>query len=150
MRDKYITRNILLSGGMQKETAIQLIKNAPLDPVKPIEFVLREHVKPRKPDQNSLLWAGPLKDISEQAWVEGKRFSAEVWHEHYKRLYLPETYIECITKDGYVKWAETPKGDRVLIGSTTQLTVRGFAEYLEKVHADGANMGVMFRTARAA
>jgi hypothetical protein len=31
-----------------------------------------------------------------------------------------------------------PSGERVLIGSTTQLTVRGFAQYLTRVEAYGA------------
>jgi hypothetical protein len=145
-RPKYQTRHIMLVGEMQKETAKILIDNAPMDAVHPIEFVIREAVKPRKPDQNALMWTGPLKDIAEQAWWNGKQYTAEVWHETYKRLYLPEEEAEGITKAGYKKWDYMPNGERVLVGSTTQLTVKGFAIYMEQLYADGAKMGVRFHT----
>lgn len=147
-RNKYQTRHIMLVGEMQKATAKHLIDNAPMDTQHPIECVIREAIKPRKLDQNSLMWAGALKDIAEQAWVNGRTYTAEVWHEHFKREHLPEQFEDGITKEGYIKWSILPNGDKVLIGSTTNLTVKGFSEYLEKVHADGANMGVLFHTVR--
>lgn len=149
-RPKYQTRHIMLVGSMQKDTAKVLIDNAPMDPTKPIEVVIREYAKPRKPDQNSLMWVGPLADIADQAWFKGKQYSAEVWHETFKRLYLPEEHIEGITKEGYRKWAIDPYDNMILVGSTKDLTVKGFSDYLEQVYADGANMGVRFNTQRAA
>ena len=143
-REKFITRQLLLVGGMQKETAIQVIKNAPIDPLRPIEVLIREQVKARKPDQNSLMWAGPLKDISEQAWLNNRRYSSEVWHEHFKAEYLPEAFDPELTKEGYIKWDINPKGERILVGSTKDLTVYGFSQYLEQVYAFGAGLGVMF------
>lgn len=145
-RPKYQTRHIMLIGSMQKETAKILIDNAPMDAVHPIEFVIREAIKPRKIDQQKLMWSGALKDISEQAWVQGKQFSAEVWHEHFKREYLPETFTEGETLEGYEKWSYLPSGERVLIGSTTKLTTKGFAKYLDQVHAFGGGLGVRFHT----
>jgi len=143
-RPKFQQRKIRLIAEAQRDTAINLLRNLPLDPVRPLEVVVREEVKARKLDQNAAMWAGPLRDIAEQAWVNGRQYSAEVWHESYKREFLPEEYDEGLCKEGYRKWDYTPKGDRVLIGSTTQLTVRGFAQYLEQVIADGASRGVMF------
>lgn len=145
-RPKYQTRHIMLVGEMQKSTAKILIDNAPMDAVHPIEFVIREAVKPRKADQNALYWSGPLADIANQAWVQGRTFSAETWHEHFKREFLPESHIEGMTKEGYQKWDIAPSGERVLIGSTTDLTVRGFSEYLEQIYAYGASLGVKFHT----
>ena len=149
-RDKFPTRTVYLVGPEQRIMAERILANAPLDPARPLEFVLREKIKQRKPDQNSLMWVGPLKDISEQAYVGNRRYSDEVWHHHFKVLYLPEEFDEELTKAGYKKWDYTPTGERVLVGSTTQLTVKGFALYLEQVYAFGANMGVMFHQARAA
>lgn len=145
-RPKYQTKHIMLVGEMQKETAKLMIDNAPMDAIHPIEVVIREFSKPRKLDQQKLMWVGALKDISEQAWYQGKQFSADVWHETYKRLYLPEEYQEGITQEGYKKWDYLPSGERVLVGSTTKLTTKGFSEYLEQVYADGAGMGVKFHT----
>jgi len=144
-RPQYQKRHILLVGEMQKETAIQLIKNAPLDPLSPIEFVIREAVKVRKETQNSLLWASALKDIAEQVWLDGRQYSDKVWHQHFKELFLPEEYQEGITKDGYVKWDYLPNGDRRLVGSTTELSSKGFGEYMDKVYAYGGSLGVLFR-----
>jgi hypothetical protein len=143
-RQKFEQRKILLRAELQRQGAIALINNLPLDADKPLEIVVREEVKGRKLDQNALMWVGPLADIAEQAWVEGRQFSAEVWHEHFKRAYLPEEIDPELCKEGYRKWDYTPAGERVLVGSTTDLTVKGFAQYLTQVEADGANMGVQF------
>jgi hypothetical protein len=143
-RDKFPTRSILLVGSMQKETARLVLENVPVDMANPLEFIIREQVKIRKPDQNSLMWSGPLVDIQNQAYVEGRTYSAEVWHETFKREYLPEEFDPELCKEGYLKWDYTPNGERILIGSTTQLTIKGFAIYLEQIMAYAGNLGVMF------
>lgn len=145
MRDKYQPRKILLAGNMQRETAMQLLRNAPIDPLKPLEFVLREEVIIRKSQQNALMWASAIKDIAEQVWLDGRQYSADVWHIHFKELLLPEEYDANITKEGYRKWDHLPNGERRLIGSTTQLTVKGFADYMTQVYAYGGDMGVLFK-----
>lgn len=143
-REAFTTRTIYLRAEQQREIAIALLGNVPLDAGKPLEFVVREQVKARKPDQNALMWSGPLADIAEQGYVQGRTYSAETWHEHFKREYLPEEFDPELCKEGYQKWDYTPSGERILIGSTTQLTVRGFALYLQQVEAFGASIGVMF------
>lgn len=144
-RDKYPTRTILLKSEVDRNRALATLNIAPIDLGKPLEFILREEVKKRKLDQNSLMWVGPLKDIAEQAYVEGRTYSDVIWHEHFKTLYLPEEYDPELCKDeNYKKWDFKPNGDRILVGSTTELTVKGFAQYLEQVMADGANMGVQY------
>ena len=143
-RPKFQARKIRLIGEPQRETALALLRNVPLDALRPLEVVVREEVKTRKLDQNAAMWAGPLRDIAEQSWVNGRQYTTEVWHESFKREFLPEEYDPDLCKEGYRKWDYTPNGDRVLVGSTTQLTVKGFAQYLEQVIAEGASRGVMF------
>jgi len=150
MRDKYPTKTIHLVGDMQKATARLLIDQAPVDPMQPIEVVIREKQKVRKPDQNSLMWSGPLADISEQAYINGRTYTQEVWHDYFKRKCLPEEYDPELCKEGYQKWDIGPDGERILVGSTKDLLVKGFALYLEQVYADGASMGVQFHERRAA
>lgn len=142
MRAKYHTRSILLIGDSQAEAASKAVLMAPRDGS--VEVVIREPVKARGLDANAAMWAGPLKDIAEQAYVEGKAYPAEIWHEHYKLLYLPDEFDPELCLEGYVKWGYGPFGDRFLIGSTTQLTKKGFSQYLQQVEADGASMGVLF------
>lgn len=146
-RPAFKTRTIRLIGEQQAEVAVAALRHVPIDPEHPIEFVLREERKTRKPDQNAAYHAGPLRDIAEQAWIAGRQYSAEVWHEYFKRQYLPEDDdpdIESLAREGYRKWAYDPAGERVLIGSTTQLTVRGMAQYMVQVEAHGASLGVQF------
>ncbi|MCR4299736.1 MAG: recombination protein NinB [Gallionella sp.] len=149
MRPTYQTRKIRLVGTLQLETAENMIRNAPLDSERPLELILREESKGRRLDQNAAMWAGPLRDIAEQAWVDGRQFVAEVWHEHFKRKYLPENddlELALLVKnpETYRKWDVTPRGDQVLVGSTTQLTERGFFIYMQQIEADGAGLGVEF------
>jgi hypothetical protein len=143
-RPPFHPRKILLVGESQRETALSLLHNLPVDAEKPLEVVFREEAKIRRPDANARMWAGPLRDISQQGFIRGKQYSAECWHEYFKREYLPEEFDPESCNEGYVKWDYTPAGDRVLVGSTTQLTVKGFAVYMMQVEAFGASIGVMF------
>jgi len=149
-RSPYATRTIRLIGEAQRELAYAMLRNIPLDPDKPLELVLREESKARRLDQNAAMGVGPLRDIAEQAWVDGRQYSAEVWHEHFKRQYLPEDADPELSllknPETYHKWAITPSGEQVLIGSTTQLSVRGFAIYMLQVESCGAGLGVQFHT----
>lgn len=147
-RPQFNTRTFRLVGIDQRDRLLALVGNLPIDTQKPLEVVIREEKKARKLDQNALYWAGPLRDIAEQAWVRGRQYSAEVFHEYFKREFLPDPdhsdFDDTHVKDGYRKWADMPNGMRVLVGSTTKLTVRGMSAYLEQVYAAGANLGVQF------
>lgn len=140
-----IPKTFLLIGASQRAAAQAFVSGLPLDADEPLEVLVRERRRPRKMSQNALMWVGPLADIAEQAWVNGRRFSAEAWHEHFKREFLPDAFDSELCLDGYAKWQVTPRGDRVLAGSTTQLTVKGMAQYLAQVEAAGVELGVEFR-----
>lgn len=127
-----------------RESAIVLIRNLPLHDSKPMTVTVEEFRKPRKNEQNALMWSGPLKDISEQAFLEGRQYSAEVWSHYLKVQLLPEECDPELCLAGYEKWDYDPAGERVLVGSTTKLTVKGFAQHLEAIYAFGASLGVNF------
>jgi len=123
--------------------ASALMHNLPCDGT--IEVVVREYKKPSSHEQRKLMWGIRLAEIAEQAWVDGKQFSKETWHEYLKELYLPEGFIEGETLDGYQKWVELPNGQRHMIGSTTRLTTKGQCIYMEKVEAYSVvELGVRF------
>lgn len=144
MREPFKPRPFLLRDERVRETLINAIRHLPADAMYPLEVVIREPVKGRRPDANARMWAGPLRDIAEQAFVEGRQFSAEVWHNFFKKELLPEEFDPALCKEGYTKWCYDPAGDRVLVGSSTELTVKGFAEYLTAIEAFGASHGVLF------
>lgn len=137
-------RKFILRDEKVRDSLLALVRNLPIDPLQPVEVLAREEVKARKPDQNAALWAGPLRDISEQAWLDGRQYSPEVWAQYFKRQLLPESFDPELTMENYAKWAIDPAGDRVLIGSTTQLTIKGHAQYREAIEAFGASLGVRF------
>lgn len=143
-RPKFELRRILLRSADQVERAIALLRNVPTDDLRPLELLVREEVKVRKLDQNGLMWVGPLADLAAQAWCDGRQFSAEVWHEFCKKEFLPEEFDSELCLDGYRKWDVDPAGDRVLVGSTTQLTVKGMAQHITQIHALGGSLGVEF------
>lgn len=144
MRPPFVKRTIILRDFPVRDRAIDLIRNLPIDADKPLQIVVSEYKAPRKLDQQALLFAGPMRDIAEQAWIGGRQYSIEVLHEFLKRELLPEEFDPDLCQEGYVKWQTDPAGNPVMVGSTTKLTKKGFSAYLEGVFAFGANLGVVF------
>lgn len=140
-------RVIFIKDENVKSAVKSLINNLP---VGSLDIVIRQHREVRTPSQNSLMWASAINDIKAQAWFSGKQFSAGVWHEYFKEQYMPENNnpeLHLLIKDpsNYVKWVDTPTGERRCIASTTKLTKKGFSDYIEQIYAFGAELGVMFR-----
>lgn len=143
-RARFPARKILVVSPAQLNTAVAVLKTVPVDAANPIEIRIGEQVKGRNKDQNALMWAGPLRDIANQAYVNGQTYSADVWHEHFKREFLPEEADIELTREGYQKWRYLPSGERILKASTGDLTTKGFSIYLEQIYAYGASLGVQF------
>lgn len=133
-----------LKGPSQRAALAALVPNLPVSQEEWLRVTVEKFKKPRKLDQNALMWVGPLDDISKQAFLNGHQFSKDAWHYYFKVEFLPEEYDPELCLKGYRKWDYAPNGDRILVGSTTQLTVKGFAQYLTQVEAFGASLGVMF------
>ena len=73
----------------------------------------------RNIQQNRYYWQ-ILHQIEAQAWVEGRQYSAEVWHECAKRRFIGYTDLP---------------GGGMMAQSTTDLSTKEFAEYVQKVEA---------------
>jgi len=94
-----------------------------------LEVIIRPYRKPRNNDQNARLWH-LYRDISEQVEIESRRFSPEVWHEHFKREFIGRE--------------EMPDGS--LHGKTsTKLNTKQFADFMTQVEAFGEGRGVIFQ-----
>lgn len=105
---------------------------------------LVEHKEKRSNEQQGLMWIR-LGEIAEQAWLEGRRYDDKVWHEYFKEQFLPEEDGPSKSaRNGYKKWEYLPNGKRVCVGSTTQLTTSGMADYQTQIEAYGASLGVQF------
>ena len=116
------------------ERAIQFARNnweAMARSGKCLTVECKEEKAKRSNEANRYYWQ-LLHQVEEQAWVEGRQYSSEVWHEAAKRRFL-----------GLV---DLPGGASMGI-STTTLSTREFAEYVEKVTAWAAlELGVQFES----
>lgn len=105
----------------------------------PLGIHVAPYRKTRSDEANSLMWAW-LGQIAQDAWVGGRQYSAEVWHLHAKREYLPE-----VNARGDEKWRVLPDGSRECVGSTTRLNTAEMRDYMDKLGAMAAGLGVELR-----
>ena len=78
-------------------------------------------------EQNKLLWA-VYHELAEQAFVDGKRFHPEIWHEYCKGFFLG--FDERLLPDGQV--LRQPVSTTIL--NTTEMT-----DYINRIMAYGAS-----------
>lgn len=92
-----------------------------------LSITRRKRTKP----QNRRYWGrGVLAQVAEQAVVNGKPYSAEIWHEQFKRQ--------------FIGFDELPNG-QIVGRSSTELTTAEFSEFCTKVEAYAATeLGVTF------
>ena len=104
---------------------------------KPLGITVAPYRKTRSNEQNALMWVW-LEQVASQAWIGGQRYSAETWHEHFKREFLPERNAR-----GDEKWMQLPNGDRLCTMSTTRLNTAEMSIYMEQLTAFAAtDLGV--------
>ena len=94
-------------------------------------WVLTVSLRKRTKAQNRRYWGnGVLKQIADQAAVNGRLYSAETWHEQFKRQFI-----------GVI---ELPSGE-VIGTSSADLTTAEFCEFCDQVEAYAAtHLGVTF------
>lgn len=135
-RDLY--REITILGPEQLSNMVRFIKGnaqAYIDRGRPIRVIITTEEANRNKAQNKRYWGFVLRDISEQAWVDGQQYSTEVWHEFFARLYAE--HDDVTLPDGQVVSRRK---------STTKMGVSEFADYMQRVEAYGATeLGVRYR-----
>jgi hypothetical protein len=103
--------------------------NAPgcADKGQPLRVIVTAEERKRNEAQNRFYWGAVLRDISAQAWVDGKQFDKDTWHEYFARLY------------GVLDELTLPDGEIVTLRkSTTKMSVGEFSTYLNAVQAYAA------------
>lgn len=100
----------------------------------PLFLIATTAEEKRRAQQNKYYWSCVIRSIAEQAWVGGRQYSAEAWHEQMARTY------------GQFKDVTLPDGEVVVKRlSTTEMSVKDFAKYTEQVTAYGATeLGIKF------
>jgi len=101
------------------------------------QLVLTISLRKRTPKQNRRYWGkGVLAQIAAQAVVNGRLYSAESWHESFKRQFLGVD--------------ELPNGE-VIGKSSTKLSTAEFCNFCEQVEAwASTELGVCFIDLEAA
>lgn len=95
----------------------------------PMQIECKPESSKRSLQANRYYWQ-MLHQIETEAWVEGRQYGAETWHELAKRK-----FIGCL---------DMPGGGLMAM-STTDLSTKEFAEYVTKVEAWAASeLGVQF------
>jgi hypothetical protein len=85
--------------------------------------------------QNARLWGYIYKQITEQAWVNGRQFPADVWHEMFCRKFW--VCDDVILPDGEIVSRRK---------SSTDMTIAQFAKYMNDVESYAAGeLGVVFQ-----
>lgn len=93
------------------------------DQGKPLSVTVAEYKTKRSIEQNKRYHA-ILREISEGAWIGGKQFSTDAWHEEFKCRFIG---VE-----------DKPSGGTVGI-STTTLSVSEFSDLMDKISAYAAS-----------
>lgn len=130
-------REFVLRGPGPAQAMVQFVKSnakACNDRGKPLRVIVTEEEERRRLQQNRFYWGGVITRIAEQAWVDGQQFSKDAWHEYFGRQY------------GVCEDVTLPDGEVVTRRlSTSDMSVKDFAEYCEKVQAHAATeYGVEF------
>ena len=103
----------------------------------PLAVRVYEYAHKASDEQRALIWV-VMGQVANQAWVGGRQFDAETWHEHAKRLLLPEE-----TARGKKKWCVLPTGERALAIGTEDLDRKEKTAYIDAMLAwAAAELGI--------
>ena len=83
---------------------------------------ITEYKSKRSIEQNKRYWK-IVNEIADNAWVNGQKFSADAWHEMFKRKFIGQ---------------EELPGGGVLGISTTKLNISEFGDFMTKVEVYAA------------
>jgi hypothetical protein len=104
----------------------------------PLRLIFTTEEQLRNKEQNKRYFGFLIKHIAAQAWVDGKQFGKEAWHEYFAREY------------GRMKEVILPGGEVVQRRvSTTEYTVGEFCLYMNEVEVYACTeLGVRFPAER--
>lgn len=122
-------KTIILRGDTQAQSLWAFLKQnwrAMADAGKPLAVSITEAKSKRSSDQNRRYWS-LITEVAEQAWVDGKQFSKDAWHELLAR------------KFGVCKEITLPDGEIVLVReSTGDMDVATFTAYMTRIEVFAA------------
>jgi hypothetical protein len=95
----------------------------------PLAIEIKPEKSTRSRAQNKYYWR-LLHQLEEDAWIEGRQYTAEIWHEFLKRRFLGVVDLPC---------------GGTTAQSTSSLTVSEFQQYVTQVEVWAAqNLGIVW------
>lgn len=116
----------LRNGGVWSALVAFVRANAPTfaSNGEPLRVIVTAEERQRNAAQNRFYWGAVLKQVSESAWVDGKQYDKDTWHEFFSRRF------------GICEEVTLPDGEIVVRRqSTTRMSVGAFTEYLDAVQS---------------
>jgi hypothetical protein len=136
-------REFVLTGPSVGVILVNFLKsNAPafLDRGTPLRVIVTEEEMDRLDDQIAYYFGPLMKQVCAQAWIEGRQFSKEVWHEHFATLFLPFTELTMPDGEIVIKRGSLSRG---------KISVKKMNVFLLEVEAyAGQELGVVFEDVR--
>jgi len=96
---------------------------------RPLRVIVTEDEHDRLDQQIAYYFGVVIKAISEQAWVEGRRYDKDVWHEEMARRFLPGKEVILPSGEVVIKRASIARG---------HIGVRAMAKFINEVQAYAA------------
>jgi hypothetical protein len=108
-----------------------------------LSVVIQPEEDAKTVQQGRFYWGVILKEISEQASIDGQKYSAEAWHELMKRMHLPRRK-KLVRVAGKKRPVVT-----TTIGSTQGIGLKRMSAFIEQVIAFAqTDLGVSFSETR--
>lgn len=92
----------------------------------PLRVILTTEEQDRLDEQIAYYFGVVVKTTAEQAWVGGRQYSKDVWHEHFAQQFLPAEEIELPTGQRILRRASIAKG---------KIGVKAMAHFTKEVEA---------------
>ena len=100
---------------------------------KPVKVTVENYTVTRRQAQNNLMWIWHNEYVKHRYECAGEVFSPKLWHEAFKEQFV-----------GVHPPVEINGKFRIIPQSTTELSVKGFSEMLQKYEAEAAMDGCKF------
>lgn len=134
-----IHREFTLSGPAVWTAVTAFVKanaQAMIQKGKALRIIITEDDADRLDEQIAYYFGVVIKTISEQAWIDGRQFGKEAWHEQLARDFLPPIEIQLPDGEIVIRRQSIARG---------KIGVKAMAKFTQEVTAFAATeIGVIF------
>lgn len=102
----------------------------------PLRVIVTEEEMDRLDEQIAYYFGPCMRQIVDQAWIDGRQYSKEVWHEYFAKMFLPGTEITLPDGEIAMRRGSIARG---------KIGVKAMSKFLLQVESFAATeLGVVF------